>query len=459
MEGENWITITILDAFLARLEEIRGDVLKNNNILLVQPNIAQIFQYGDRESIQEYKNHFKTKKYDWIIYPVSKTAYPVNEKLDGGIHWSLMVFSKKKHAFLHYDSIRGMNEMGAKKMAVNMGDEYDFNEMGQLPAFYTADCSRQDNSWACGAYLMHYMDRVITEIGKGRENGIGSMTALQCEVVKTRDKLRKTLEELVPKEKEVSITYESIHIAKEMGEKKKDTDRTESKTSKQYEDENEKMEVDPPVTNKEKISESDRKKSTVDIEEIPESEKRKSKVDRNIADINKNHSNTEKNGKISKECRFYLKGLCRRGDQCRFEHRELCGSWMKTGICESSRCRLAHQYKCKFAGNCRRQNCRYLHINKGTATVGESKRENNARVMNQGLINGQYQGAQQGRNWNQNQYGNRNFYPQSQMDYRINPGMAPWGMQQMHCGGPLTMETIIRAGWETLTNQGNMWRT
>ena len=132
---------------------------------------------------------------------------------------------------------------------------------------------------------------------------------------------------------------------------------------------------------------------------------------------------------------------------------------MKTGICESSRCRLAHQYKCKFAGNCRRQNCRYLHINKGTATVGESKRENNARAMNQGLINGQYQGAQQGRNWNQNQYGNRNFYPQSQMDYRINPGMAPWGMQQMHCGGPLTMETIIRAGWETLTNQGNMWRT
>ena len=150
MEGENWITITILDAFLARLEETRGDVLKNNNILLVQPNIAQIFQYGDRESIQEYKNHFKTKKYDWIIYPVSKTAYPVNEKLDGGIHWSLMVFSKNKHAFLHYDSIRGMNEMGAKKMAVNMGDEYDFNEMGQLPAFYSADCSRQDNSWACG---------------------------------------------------------------------------------------------------------------------------------------------------------------------------------------------------------------------------------------------------------------------------------------------------------------------
>ena len=99
-------------------------------------------------------------------------------------------------------------------------------------------------------------------------------------------------------------------------------------------------------------------------------------------------------------------------------------------------------------------------MNKGTASVGEPKRGNNAGVMNQGMINGQHQGAQQqGRNWNQNQYGNRNFYPQNQMDYRINPVMAPWGMQQMHYGGPLTMETVLRAGWETLTNQGNMWRT
>ena len=146
MEGTNWITITILDAFLARLEDTRGDVLKNNNILLVQPNIAQIFQYGDRKSTQDHKKLFKTKEYDWIFYPVSKTSYPVSGKLDGGIHWSLMVFDKNKHAFLHYDSIRGMNEMGAKKMAVNMGDEEDFNEMGQLPAFYSADCSRQDNN-------------------------------------------------------------------------------------------------------------------------------------------------------------------------------------------------------------------------------------------------------------------------------------------------------------------------
>ena len=204
------------------------------------------------------------------------------------------------------------------------------------------------------------------------------------------------------------------------------------------------MEVDPPVTNIEKNSEGDRKKST---------------VDRNVADLNKNLDKTEKNGKINKECRYYLKGFCRLGEQCRFEHRELCDIWMKTRKCKESRCKLAHLYKCKYSGDCRRQGCRYLHPNKGTASVGEPKRENNAGVRNQGPINGQYQYVQQGRNWNQNQYGNRNFYPQNQTNYRINPGMAPWGMQQMQYGDPITMEMLIRAGWETLTNQGNMWRT
>ena len=111
-------------------------------------------------------------------------------------------------------------------------------------------------------------------------------------------------------------------------EEKQDTERTERKISKEGEDEN--MEVTMSATN---------------IEKTPESEKRKSTLNRNIADINKNLNNMEKTAKITKECRYYLKGFCRRGKDCRFEHRELCSIWMKKGLCKSSRCRLAHPYK------------------------------------------------------------------------------------------------------------------
>ena len=110
-------------------------------------------------------------------------------------------------------TIRGMNEKGAKRMAINMGDEDDFNERGQWPAFYAADCSKQDNNWACGAYLMHFMEMAIKKIGEGRGKDIGTMKPLQYAALKTRDKLRQTLEELVQKE-EVVITYEKGNIGK-----------------------------------------------------------------------------------------------------------------------------------------------------------------------------------------------------------------------------------------------------
>ena len=158
-------------------------------------------------------------------------------------------------------------------MVVNMGDEHDFNDRGQWPAFYEADCSRQDNNWACGSYLMHFMYRLIKTIGEGRGNNIGILRAVQYEVLRTRNKLRQTMEKSVEKEKDVEI----VHIGKGGLEKKQDIEGTEREISKQGEDE--KMEVTVSATN---------------IEKTPESEKRKSTLTRNIADINKNLNNTEK---------------------------------------------------------------------------------------------------------------------------------------------------------------------
>ena len=161
LEGKNWITSTALEGFRAWMEETMSEEIKTNRILLIPPHIAQIFQYGDRESAHQHREIFKTKDFDYIFYPISNTSYPKTGKLDGGLHWSLMIFSKKEHAFRHYDSIRGMNGWGAKQMVVNMGNESDFNDEGQWPAFYEADCSRQDNSWACGSYLMYFAHRAI----------------------------------------------------------------------------------------------------------------------------------------------------------------------------------------------------------------------------------------------------------------------------------------------------------
>merc|ERR1712105_516272 len=59
---------------------------------------------------------------------------------------------------------------------------------------------RNNNSWAYGAYLMDFIDRVIQAIGKGKGREIGIMHAKVEEILKTRNKLRQILEENMKEE-------------------------------------------------------------------------------------------------------------------------------------------------------------------------------------------------------------------------------------------------------------------
>merc|ERR1711874_200310 len=58
---------------------------------------------------------------------------------------------------------------------------------------------------------------------------------------------------------------------------------------------------------------------------------KKNTIDRNIADMSRNRDRTMNNVKAIGECRYYLKGNCRRGEHCRYEHRELCEIWKVEG--------------------------------------------------------------------------------------------------------------------------------
>ena len=87
------------------------DVIQKNKILLIRPEIAQIFQHGDRKSIEEQKEIHKTKECDWILFPVNKNK---PGEVYGGVHWSLLIFSKIEHAYYHFDPVKGINEKHAR---------------------------------------------------------------------------------------------------------------------------------------------------------------------------------------------------------------------------------------------------------------------------------------------------------------------------------------------------------
>ena len=87
-EGE-YLTCTGISMGITHLEDEVKELLQENKILLIRPEIVQIFQHGDRESIKQHKELHKNKEYDWIFYPVNKNR---PGEVYGGDHWSLLIF-------------------------------------------------------------------------------------------------------------------------------------------------------------------------------------------------------------------------------------------------------------------------------------------------------------------------------------------------------------------------------
>ena len=81
-EGEQ-LTCTGISLGTTHVEEDLEDIIQNNKILLIRPEIAQIFQHCDRESIEQQKVIHKTKECDWIFYPVNKNR---SGEVYGGVH-------------------------------------------------------------------------------------------------------------------------------------------------------------------------------------------------------------------------------------------------------------------------------------------------------------------------------------------------------------------------------------
>ena len=378
-----------LEAAMIMIEENRKDEIKANNMLLIKPDIAQIFQFMDKGSIRDYKKQFKVKDYDWVFYPINKTI-PGN--LDGGLHWSFMIYSKKEHAFLHFDSIKGMNKMYAKNMVVNMGDGEDYNERGQWPSFYEADCSKQNNSWACGAYLMDFIDRAIQAIGKGKGREIRTMHAKIDEILKTRNKLRQILEENMKEELVGNGEMNDKNNFKgfKLGETNKENNDEISKMIKEVRRESEENKTNIIEVEEEVIGLGLVPKTNVEYEKNDQDK-------REIVVRDEDKKNNNQMNKENKVCHFWTTKKCKFGQNCSYEHPTRCNKHIEWGICNNRDCKLVHPKMCRNMLNdsyCSRPNCWFNHPTK---------------IKNRYIFSNE----NHGREYNQNQRGPKGYVNQN----------------------------------------------
>ena len=135
---------------------------------MIQPAIVQLLQLGEGTNVKEQKNHLNMTKYDWILFPISNRENPMEG--DGGTHFSLLIFSKIEHRFLHFDPVKAINRRNALDLMTNLMDRESVNNEGnlyKLPVFEEAKCAQQGNGFDCGPFIIGYMMEAVKIINDG----------------------------------------------------------------------------------------------------------------------------------------------------------------------------------------------------------------------------------------------------------------------------------------------------
>ena len=426
-EGE-YLTCTGISMGITYTEEEEQDIIQENKILLIRPEIAQIFQHGDRKSIEEQKEIHKTKKYDWIFFPVNKNR---PGEVYGGVHWSLLIFSKREHAYYHFDPVKGINEKYAKKLMINLLDEDSYDERGiNLPVFFEGDSAQQTNGYDCGPYVLEYMRRAVYTIGQKKGRGFGDMHPEEWILTSQRQVIRKHVQSELARESRVEVVRNQktreerekertlVNMLQETIAQKymlEETIAQKLREEREKEREKEVRDEDIEIIS-EKISENE-----MEITEQTE-ENDWTEVSHKSA-ARKNNTNKTIN-KDKNVCSYWITDKCKFGQNCKYEHPTRCREHMDWGKCKTENCELAHPKMCRNMikdSYCSRSKCWFNHPTKiKNRYVFRNEKHGQNYYQNQGGPKRQDNQNMQGNpnmgnptTWQKNNHMDRYQYPNS----------------------------------------------
>ena len=180
-------------------KENYGEEMEKMNIDVIIPSVSHLIQKAERyEETKITKENLKIREKQWVIFYVNNRDD--DEKEEGlGLHWSVLVYSRKDHKFLHYDTIQGINKKAAQNLAMRIVDRTYYKD-GKLPEFKEAKCVQQKNNVDCGAYaILHTLELLEHMIrGEMREDMVMEFPANATKDV--REELKNKLTKIKQKE-------------------------------------------------------------------------------------------------------------------------------------------------------------------------------------------------------------------------------------------------------------------
>lgn len=163
--------LRILDSgqwFNDKLLTFIGEFLMNNTTnfeaekrmihVFTPPETEMIRHSGSEEEVEMYFGMLEVSKVPDIAFILNNNQDVT--RVNGGSHWSLLVFDRKTDHFYHFDSSNGHNQEIAKNLA-----EKSRKLVGQNQKSSVIDemCLQQTNSSDCGLYVANFLAELAEE--------------------------------------------------------------------------------------------------------------------------------------------------------------------------------------------------------------------------------------------------------------------------------------------------------
>lgn len=172
LEGRNWLNDSLISFWF---EHLQHDIfLGRPRLLFVSPEVTQLIKMGDAKELPIFLDPLGARYKDYIFLPVNDHSSLI---ASGGSHWSLLVYSRSNNKWYHFDSQRGANYRDARCLV----DRINGYLSRDVSAVLTdAQCTQQDNSYDCGAFVMIYAERAAELAVEGNLLGICHVDRLEA---------------------------------------------------------------------------------------------------------------------------------------------------------------------------------------------------------------------------------------------------------------------------------------
>ncbi|CAG0893907.1 unnamed protein product [Darwinula stevensoni] len=185
LEGKNWLNDKLIGFYF---EYLYVQVLKENpKVCFLSPEVTQAVKLCSVSELHIFLDPLELHLKDIVFLPVNDS---LSYDTPGGSHWSLLVFSRAKNAFCHFDSSSSSNRSHVNRLTKKI--EPFFKVEGDIKVV-DMKCTQQNNTYDCGVHVICNAEALVKTCIQGN-----NPTAIEiCSIAHDLQEKRSQLKELI----------------------------------------------------------------------------------------------------------------------------------------------------------------------------------------------------------------------------------------------------------------------